>query len=95
MSQQPGGQSGTQLFGCRLASRLLQAHEATAYKKNFDFIGYLRPENDPGRVEELDGQLVQALAARELDDVYLAAPETLDWLELADPKANFAALGHP
>jgi uncharacterized protein (TIGR04141 family) len=82
-----------QLQGLReLASRLLEAHEATTYKKNFDFIDYLRPEKDPGRVEELDAQLVQALVAKELDDVHLAAPETLDWLELAGFRLSTAGV---
>jgi uncharacterized protein (TIGR04141 family) len=66
-----------------LASRLLKAHEETTYKKNFDFVDHLRPEKDPARIQELDRQLVEALAAGNLDDVHLAAPETLDWLELA------------
>jgi uncharacterized protein (TIGR04141 family) len=73
-----------QLGGLReLAGRLLEAHEATTYKQNFDFVDHLRPEKDPARIEELDEQLLEALAAKELDDVHLAAPETLDWLELA------------
>ena len=73
-----------QLSGLReLAGRLLEAHAATTYKQNFDFIDHLRPEKDPARIEELDGLLIEALATKALDDVHLAAPETLDWLELA------------
>jgi uncharacterized protein (TIGR04141 family) len=73
-----------QLGGLReLASRLLEAHEAITYKQNFDFIDHLRPEKDPARIEELDGRLIEALATKEIDDVHLAAPQTLDWLELA------------
>lgn len=73
-----------QLGGLReLTGRLLKAHEATAYKKNFDFIDYLRPEKDHGQIEELDGKLIEALATKKIDDAHLAAPETLDWLELS------------
>ena len=66
----------------RLAERLLGAYEDDAYRENFDFIDYLRPEKSHARKHELDEKLVEALAQREIDDVHLAAPETLDWLDI-------------
>lgn len=65
-----------------LASRLLASYQATTYKENFDFIDYLRPEKSPSRVLELDDLVLGALQRREIDDVHLAAPETLDWLDI-------------
>jgi uncharacterized protein (TIGR04141 family) len=66
-----------------LAERLLTAYKDDAYKENFDFIDYLRPEKSHGRKQELDEKLVEALQSKEIDDVHLAAPETLDWLDIA------------
>jgi len=65
-----------------LAERLLEAYEDDTYKENFDFIDYLRPERNQARRHELNEALVEALQEREIDDVHLAAPETLDWLDI-------------
>lgn len=67
---------------CDLAVRLLEAHQADTYKEHFEFIDHLRPEKSKGRVAELDDDLVGALAAREITDVHLAAPEILDWINI-------------
>ncbi|MHB1467772.1 MAG: DUF6119 family protein, partial [Solirubrobacteraceae bacterium] len=66
-----------------LAERLLAAYEADRYKEHFDFIDYLRPEKRRDRIRELDAKLVDALASRDIDDVHLAAPQTLDWIEIS------------
>jgi uncharacterized protein (TIGR04141 family) len=66
-----------------LAARLLEAYGATEYRVNFDFIDYLRPEKSPGRLQVLDDLLVDALRRRSIDNLHLAAPETLDWLDIA------------
>lgn len=65
-----------------LASRLLDTYFSQAYREHFDFIDHLRVEKSASRLRELEEQLVQALTTREIDDVHLAAPETLDWLDL-------------
>jgi uncharacterized protein (TIGR04141 family) len=65
-----------------LVGRLLEAYEDDAYKENFDFIDFLRPERSHARKVELDEALVEALQTREIDDVHLAAPETLDWIDV-------------
>lgn len=65
-----------------LAERLLAAYGAENYKEDFEFIDFLRPVKRRDLIGELDGMLVEALINRDLDDVHLAAPQTLDWLDL-------------
>jgi uncharacterized protein (TIGR04141 family) len=65
-----------------LAERLLQAYGSDAYKANFDFIDYLRPEKRAGRLRDLEQRLVDALNLREIDDAHLACPEPMDWLDV-------------
>jgi uncharacterized protein (TIGR04141 family) len=65
-----------------LATRLLQAYESNAYKTHFDFIDYLRPEKSAERIRELEQHLVDTLRQGEIQDVHLAAPEPLDWLDI-------------
>jgi uncharacterized protein (TIGR04141 family) len=65
-----------------LAARLLDAYTAEDYKINFEFIDYLRPEKRAGRLRDLEQRLVDALNLREIDDVHLAWPEPLDWLDV-------------
>jgi uncharacterized protein (TIGR04141 family) len=62
-----------------LAERLLRHYEADDYKAHFDFIDHLRPEKNGARLRQLESMLVEALSTREITDVHLAAPETLDW----------------
>jgi uncharacterized protein (TIGR04141 family) len=66
----------------RLAEGLLTAYSAQDYKKDFEFIDFLRPVKRRDVVDELDATLVEALVNRDLDDVHLAAPQTLDWIDL-------------
>jgi uncharacterized protein (TIGR04141 family) len=66
-----------------LAERLLTTFEAKDYKKHFDFIDHLRPEKSSARLAQLEQKLVDALSTKEIDDVHLAAPETLDWIDVA------------
>jgi uncharacterized protein (TIGR04141 family) len=66
-----------------LCERLLDVYAADTYKERFDFIDHLRLEKDKGRIEKLNDRLITALSAHELTDVHLAAPEPLDWLDLA------------
>jgi uncharacterized protein (TIGR04141 family) len=66
----------------KLAKRLLKAYEDDAYKENFDFIDYLRPERSAAKIRELQDSLIEMLGNREITDVHLAAPETIDWLDL-------------
>lgn len=66
-----------------LAERLLSAYESEEYKRNFDFVDYLRPEKRADRLRELEHALVDALNARDIDDAHMAAPEVLDPLDLS------------
>ena len=74
-----------------LLANLLVAYEDTAYKTNFEFIDHLRPEKNPARIRELDTQLVEALESGGITDAHLAAPETLDWVELDGFRFSSAA----
>ena len=65
-----------------LAERLLDAYDSSEYRKNFEFIDYLRPEDKPGRVAHLNGLLLEALNKRDLDNLHLAAPQPLDWMDI-------------
>jgi uncharacterized protein (TIGR04141 family) len=66
-----------------LAERLAQEYTSESYKKDFDFVDFLRPEKSPARLRELEELLVDALRKGEIQDVHLAAPEPLDWLDIA------------
>jgi uncharacterized protein (TIGR04141 family) len=65
-----------------LVKRLLDSFNDTAYRGNFEFVDYLRPEGKPARVAELNQQLVEALNSQDLESIHLAAPEPLDWMDL-------------
>jgi uncharacterized protein (TIGR04141 family) len=65
-----------------LAERLLAEYESDDYKRNFDFVDFLRPEKRASRIRELEATLVDALNARDIDDAHMAAPEILDPLDL-------------
>lgn len=69
-----------------LAERLLEAYGSDEYKKNFDFIDYLRPEKDPAQILRLEECLVEVLNSGDpgdLTDVHVAAPQPLEWIDLA------------
>lgn len=65
-----------------LGERLLEAYASEAYKENFDFVDYLRPVKSRSVKDELDENLLKALGSKEIDDIHLAAPEVLDWLDV-------------
>lgn len=65
-----------------LCSRLLAAYRRTDYQEHFDFIDFLRPERNAARVRELEDGLIAGLRSRAIDDVHLAAPEVVDWLDI-------------
>jgi uncharacterized protein (TIGR04141 family) len=66
----------------QLAQDLLVAYRSHEYKRNFDFVDYLRPEKRASRLRELEHALVEALNNRQIDDAHMAAPEVLDPLDL-------------
>lgn len=66
-----------------LGERLLNAYEEDSYKQHFDFIDHLRGIKDPTVISDLDEALVQALRTRDIDNLHLAVPEPLNWLDVA------------
>lgn len=66
-----------------LGERLLRAYNEDSYKRHFDFIDHLRAVKDPAVISDLDDALVEALRAREIDNLHLAVPEPLNWLDVA------------
>jgi uncharacterized protein (TIGR04141 family) len=63
-----------------LCETLLERYQALDYRAEFAFVDDLRRERD--RVQELEENLVTSLRNWTLDDLHLAAPEPLDWLEV-------------
>ncbi len=66
-----------------LMERLLAAYDSEDYKRDFDFIDFLRAEKRANRLRELEQKLIDALHEREIDDAHIAAPEVLDPLDLS------------
>lgn len=66
-----------------LGKRLLEAYQSETYKENFDFVDFLRPEKSVVRIQKLEELLIKALQGEQLSDIHLAAPELLDWSDVA------------
>jgi uncharacterized protein (TIGR04141 family) len=66
-----------------LGQKLLGAYEEDTYKQHFDFIDHLRAVKDAAVVGDLDDALVEALRTRDIDNLHLAVPEPLNWLDVA------------
>jgi uncharacterized protein (TIGR04141 family) len=66
-----------------LAARLLGVYGEDTYKQHFDFIDHLRLVKDPSVIAALDTALVEALRSKEIDNLHLAVPEPLNWLDVA------------
>lgn len=62
---------------------MLVAFEDQSYKTHFGWIDHLREERDPGVISSLDAQLLDALHARNTSKLHMAAPEVLDWQDVA------------
>jgi uncharacterized protein (TIGR04141 family) len=66
-----------------LGEKLLGAYAEENYKRHFDFIDHLRSVKDPAVGGDLDDPLVEALRTRDIDNLHLAVPEPLNWLDVA------------
>jgi uncharacterized protein (TIGR04141 family) len=77
-----------------LAKTLLSAYRAKTYKTNFEFVDQMRAERDPRVVTRLDARLLQALKDRELTQMHLAIPETVDWQEVAGVRFSVKRKAH-
>jgi uncharacterized protein (TIGR04141 family) len=66
-----------------LCGRLLEAYGSDEYKERFAWIDHLRKVRDRSLIESLDDLLLGDLRERQLDDLHLAPPQTIDWAHLA------------
>lgn len=57
-------------------------YRSDAYKTDFDWIDQIKDVRDPGLETELNSQLVQKLASNDLDKVWMAVPEVINWSDL-------------
>lgn len=62
-----------------LLDRCYAQYKSDAYKKHFDWIDYLEPIKEPGFIAELNEKLVNIINERNLESVWMAAPELLRW----------------
>jgi uncharacterized protein (TIGR04141 family) len=53
------------------------------YRERFPWVDNIREVRDPTVSDELDGELVKRIRERRLERVWLAAPELLDWRDVA------------
>jgi len=66
-----------------LAGRLLTEYRSEAYREHFDFVDFLRPEKSIARIQDLEESLIEVLRLGPLTDLHLAAPEPLNWSDMA------------
>jgi uncharacterized protein (TIGR04141 family) len=66
----------------QLAERLLTEYGSDRYKDEFDFVDFLRAEKSVARIADLNERLVDSLRTEQLQDMHLAVPEQLDWLDV-------------
>lgn len=77
-----------------LAEDLLKAHAKTTYRENFEFIDYMRGEQDPAIVEKLDEQLVNAIKDKDMTEMHLAIPEAVDWQAISGVRFSLKKKKH-
>ena len=53
------------------------------YKKDFSWIDQIAEIKDPQLVEELNGILVENIKSEELDKIWMAVPEIVDWADVS------------
>jgi len=58
----------------------LERYEAQDYLENFDWVDQIKDVRDRKAVDALDALLVQRLADEELDKIWMAPPDILDWV---------------
>ena len=64
----------------RKCREILKAYRSNEYKKRgFEFVDHVRSVTDPDLIASLDGDLVAAFLQRDLDKIYMAPPEIVDW----------------
>lgn len=74
----------------QLLARYMEEYQREDYKVRFPWVAQIHEVTDPIKKAELDIQLVQKLRAGELERMWLAPPEILDWENLAGFKYRTA-----
>lgn len=64
-------------------ARYIEEYQKEDYRARFPWVAQIHEVSDPTKKAELDIQLVQKLRNRELDRMWLAPPEILNWENLA------------
>lgn len=62
-----------------LCSMLLKKYRSKKYKKNFPWVDHINEVKNKALRDELDCYLVNAIKKRDLESIYLAVPELIDW----------------
>lgn len=60
----------------------LDRYKAEDYKVEFDWIDQIKDVRDAKTVHALDAALIERLRNRELDKIWMAAPDILDWVDV-------------
>lgn len=67
----------------RLLGRFLERYRADDYKENFGWIDHIGEVRDVSLRSRLDDTLIRRLSAKELDKLWLALPEMIEWSEIS------------
>lgn len=63
-----------------LLGKLMTAYQSDRYKEGpFSWIDHIGQIRDPVRVEALNGKLVESINRREVERIWMAVPEIIDW----------------
>jgi uncharacterized protein (TIGR04141 family) len=65
-----------------IAQRLWKAFQSTKYKRNYPWIDKITQERDPAVIAELDHKVVVAINQGDLNKIWLAIPEIINWEEV-------------
>ncbi|HEX5762134.1 MAG TPA: DUF6119 family protein [Solirubrobacterales bacterium] len=78
----------------QLGRELTAAYRSKHYKKNFKEIDQVRGEQDLEVIAALDARLVEALRAKEMTEMHLAIPETVDWQQISSVRFSIGRRRH-
>ncbi len=62
-----------------LLDKCYEQYKSEAYKQRFEWIDHLEPIKEPGLISTLDDSLIGTINNRNLEAVWMAAPELLRW----------------
>ena len=77
-----------------VAKGLLTAYAETTYRKNFEFIDFMRSEQDPVVIDKLDKRLVKAIKDQDMTEMHLAIPDAVDWQAISGVRFSFKKRHH-